>query len=114
MNNARQMFQPGEVILIHLDGHPAFFARIETIRADHKKGWWQMKMLMLSIPLQTAVWILDEEQIRGASFTMQGHPVRIEAVCAPESAPAPAAEEAAPPSQQERDARVISMFDGDE
>lgn len=73
-----------DVILVYVEDKPAFFARIEKIVADTKKGWWQVTFLILSIPLKTYTWILDNEQIRGADFTMGGTPMRIEVVKAPD------------------------------
>ncbi len=113
MTTTSRMFKSGEVLLIHFNEQPSFFVRVERIEADHKKGWWRLHMLILTIPLQNMVWILDDEQMRGAAFTMQGHPVRIEAV----NAPAPEAPTSSAPNQkpdEERDAQVVSMFDGDE
>jgi hypothetical protein len=111
-----KMFLPGEVILIHVNQQPAFFARIENIQADRKKGWWQMEMLPLSIPLHTTIWTLDDDQLCGAPFTMQGHPVRIDRVTAPLLSEIKRQDQK--PTQQDhdqdnQDARVVSMFDID-
>lgn len=72
-----------DVVLIYIDNIPGFFARIENITADVKKGWWRVRLLILQIPLMITTWILDNEQIRGADFTMGGTPIRIEKVIAP-------------------------------
>lgn len=100
-------------ILVYVENQPAFFARIEEITPDIKKGWWRVKFLALRVPLLVTTWILDNEQIRGAEFTMNGMPIRIEKVIAPETPsvknsipqdePAPA--KAAP----HKKARIVSL-----
>lgn len=76
-------FTTGEVVLVYINDEPGFFARIENITADRKKGWWQMTFLMLTIPLKTMTWILDDEQMRGQTFTMNSIPMQIKKVEAP-------------------------------
>ncbi len=76
-----------DVILVYIDNNPTFFARVENISPDVKKGWWRVKLLILQIPLVITTWILDNDQIRGADFTMGGTPVRIEKVIAPALSP---------------------------
>ncbi|HPI72016.1 MAG TPA: hypothetical protein PK843_15360 [bacterium] len=73
-------FREGEVVLIHLNEKPGFYARIEQMLPDRKKGWWQVTFLFLTLPSHSATWILDEDQVRGADFTIQGNPLRIERV----------------------------------
>jgi len=70
----------GDVVLIYFKDEPTFFARIESIEADIKKDWFIVQLLILAIPLRTVIWILREEYINGVPFTMEGNPVRIEAV----------------------------------
>ena len=70
----------GDVVLIYHREKPAFFARIDSIEPDIKKDWFTIQLLILAIPLRTVTWILREEYINGAPFTMEGNPVRIEAV----------------------------------
>lgn len=72
-----------DVVLVYIENNPTFFARIENITTDVKKGWWRVRLLILQIPLMVTTWILDNEQIRGADFTMGGTPIRIEKVVAP-------------------------------
>jgi hypothetical protein len=72
-----------DLVLVHIDNKPGFFARIEDISADVKPGWWQVKLLVLAFPLQVFTWTLDESQINGAPYTMGGTPVRIEKVVSP-------------------------------
>ncbi len=70
----------GDVVLVHYQEKPASYARIETIEPDIKKGWYQVTLLLLTLPTQTVTWILREEYINGAPFTMGGQPMRLEKV----------------------------------
>ena len=72
-----------DLVLIHIDNKPGFYARIEDISPDVKPGWWQVKLLALSFPLQIFTWILDGSQIDGTPFSMGGTPVRMDRVVAP-------------------------------
>jgi len=76
-----------DVILVNINNNPSFFARVEKIYPDVKKGWWRVELLILQIPLIVTTWILDNEQIRGTDFTMGGTPIRIEKVVAPSMPP---------------------------
>jgi hypothetical protein len=72
-----------DLVLVHVEDKPGFYARIEDISPDVKKGWWAVKLLVLTFPLQVYTWILDETQIAGASFTMGGTPLKIEKIVSP-------------------------------
>lgn len=72
-----------DLVLIHVDNKPGFYARVEEILPDAKQGWWQVKLLVLTFPLQVFTWILDDFQIEGADFTMGGTPLRLEPVVSP-------------------------------
>ena len=72
-----------DLVLVHVEDKPGFYARIDDITPDVKKGWWVVRLLVLTFPLQTYTWILDETQIDGASFTMGGTPLKIEKVESP-------------------------------
>lgn len=72
-----------DLVLIHVDNKPGFYARIEEIVPDVKPGWWQVKLLVLTFPMQVFTWILDDLQIEGADFTMGGTPLRMEEVISP-------------------------------
>ena len=67
-----------DLVLVHLDRQPAFYARLNDVSPDVKRGWYQVELLVLSLPPQTMVWILEEAQINGEEFTMGGRPVRLE------------------------------------
>jgi hypothetical protein len=70
----------GEVVLIYYGEKPAFFARIDSIEPDTKKDWFRVQLLVLTVPLRTITWILREEYINSVPFTMEGSPIRIQAV----------------------------------
>ena len=72
-----------DLVLVHIDNKPGFYARIDGITPDVKPGWWQVKLLVISFPLQVFTWILDASQIAGAPFTMAGTPVMLEKVVSP-------------------------------
>ena len=67
-----------DVVLVHVDKKPGFYARIEEISPDVKPGWWQVRLLVFTFPLQVFTWILDDFQIEGADFTMGGTPIRLD------------------------------------
>jgi hypothetical protein len=72
-----------DLILVHIDSKPGFYARVDEITPDVKPGWWQVKLLVLCMPLQVYTWILEESQINGAPFTMGGTPIMMEKVVSP-------------------------------
>jgi hypothetical protein len=110
-------FREGEVVLIHFNDKPTLYARIENLRPDHKKAWWQLTFLLLTIPPQSLTWILDEDQVRGAEFTMQGNPIRIERVKAPlasEKTTFDIEKQASKKKTTNHDNNVVSMFEDEE
>lgn len=72
-----------DIVLVHVDNKPGFYARIDEIAADVKPGWWQVQLLVFTFPLQVFSWILDDFQLEGADFTMGGTPIRLEPVVSP-------------------------------
>jgi hypothetical protein len=84
MKGLSKMTSEGDLVLTHIKNKPAFFARIENIGPDIKSDWFQVKMLVLQVPLVTITWILREAYINGDEFTMGGHPVKLVKVIAPE------------------------------
>jgi hypothetical protein len=97
-----------ELVLVHIDHKPGFYARVEDITPDVKPGWWQVKLLALSFPLQVFTWILDTSQVEGAPFTMGGTPVRLEKVVPPVESPAPP-QEAPAKKEKKEGAKVVSL-----
>ncbi len=112
----REAIAPNDIVLVHFENKPAFFARVERIDPDYKRGWWRVKLFVLALPMQVITWIIDEEQIRGADFTMGGVPVRIEKAVPPaeaslediEPAPAPEPAENATP-EPKKQARILTL-----
>lgn len=115
------MTEIGDLVLVTMEGQPAFFARIEDITADVKPQWYQVKMLVLQVPLLVVTWILREPYINGEEFTMGGKPIQMTKVVAPEETEAletdPAREEPSgmPEAKQEPEAapsngsKVVSL-----
>src|SRR4030066_1073690 len=81
------MAKINDLVLVHLDGKPAFYARIDDITPDVKRGWYQVELLALTLPPQTLVWILEETHLQGEEYTMGGRPVQLTAI--PLKAPPP-------------------------
>jgi hypothetical protein len=82
-----------DLVLVYLNHKPVFYARINDITPDVKKGWYQVELLILTLPPQNLVWILEEDHLRGEEFTMGGQPVRLAVIPLkpgpPGEAPAP-------------------------
>jgi hypothetical protein len=70
----------GRLVLIHYQERPTIYARVDFIEPDVKKGWYQLTLLLLTIPAKAVTWILREEYILGAPFTMGGQAMRLEGV----------------------------------
>jgi len=105
-----------DLVMVHVENKPGFYARIEDITPDAKKGWWVVKMLVLTFPLQVYTWILDESQLNGASFTMGGTPLMLEKIESPihheEPAISASKPSAASPAQSETERpKVVSLLD---
>lgn len=115
MSPKREAIVPNDIVLVHFENKPAFFARVERIDPDYKRGWWHVKFFVLALPMQMITWIIDEEQIRGADFTMGGVPVRIEKVVPPaETSPEEQTPEAEttttlPAQENRKQARILAM-----
>lgn len=86
-----------DLVLVHIESKPAFFARINDINPDVKKNWYQVELLVLGLPLQSIVWILEESHLQGEEFTMGGTPVRLESI--------PPKITASPPPENESDTK---------
>jgi hypothetical protein len=91
------MATENDIVLLYLEDSPVSFARVEEIRPDVKKGWYNITLLMLQVPLQEVTWILKDDYINGEAFFMGGKQMRLERVerparpsAAPEPGPAPA------------------------
>ena len=71
------MLTVNDLVLVHLDHQPAFYARINEIAPDVKRGWHQVELYILTLPPQTVNWILDNHHLQGEEFTMGGRPVQL-------------------------------------
>lgn len=107
-----------DLVLVHIDNKPGFYARIEDVSPDVKPGWWRVKLLVLTFPIEVYTWILEEAQINGTPFTMGGTPVRMEKVISPvvrEEPPPPPQDPLIPLSEGEKEkgkgAKVVSLID---
>lgn len=78
-----------DIVLIYVEDKPQAFARIEAIEPDIKRGWYQVRLLFLQIPITIVTWILRDVYINGETFTMDGKPIRLEKVVAPGSTGTP-------------------------
>ena len=78
------MVQENDIVLIYFEDKPVLYAKIEEILPDIKKDWYHVNLLMLTIPLQVATWILKDIYINGEEFTMNGKRIRLEKVVSPE------------------------------
>ena len=113
----RSMSKEGDLVLVTVEDTPAFFARIECIGPDVKLDWYQVTLLVLQVPVVEVTWILKEEYLSGASFTMGGKKVVMELVVAPTTQPPPEKERRSEkdaekgPSENGDRAKVISLFD---
>jgi hypothetical protein len=107
------MATTGDVVLVHLEKQPAFFARIEEIAADRKRDWYQVRLLIFQIPVTEVTWTIRAEYIDGESFTINGRQIRLEKV---EGCRKPAKEGLPSDQELKKDeapavGNVISMFD---
>ena len=101
-----------DIVLIHYEDKPLVFARIEEILADHKPGWYHVRLLMLQVPVQLVTWILRDAYIEGEPFTMSGKRMRLERITAPaqpDGHPDPASKSRS--REKTADAKVISLAD---
>ena len=109
MMNKRKAIIENDMILIHIENAPAFFARVEKISSDVKPGWWRIKLLLLSLPVKIVTWILDDEQIRGAEFTMSSTPVRLEKIDLPVDSEDEETTKNKPKAEATKSARILSL-----
>lgn len=105
------MTTENDIVLVHMENQPLFFARVEQISPDVKKGWFQIELLILQVPLQTVTWILRDSYIDGETFTMDGKQMRLEKV-ERSAGPIPEPEDGAAQSESSGGtSKVISFSD---
>jgi hypothetical protein len=106
-----------DLVLVHIDNKPGFYARIENVSPDVKAGWWRVKLLVLTVPLEIYTWILEETQINGTPFTMGGTPIRMEKVVSPihgDDASVPPPQAPTVPEEEKdqgKGGKVVSLLD---
>ena len=86
----------------------------KTVITDKKPDWYQVKLLILQVPVVEAVWILRESYINGETFTMNGIKIRLEKVKIPgsrEASPSKPHEDSSSNEQVSKDNKVVSLFD---
>lgn len=110
------MAQENDIVLIYFEDKPLVFARIEDIHPDVKPDWFQVKLLLLQLPLQPVTWILRTAYIHGDEFTMNGKRMRLERVENPEPTEADDSVSSDAEAQDGKDdaggdAKVISLTD---
>lgn len=105
----KQMTGEQDIVLIYFENNPMLFARIEDIRPDIKRDWFQVKLLLLQIPPQPITWILREPYINGESFTMDGKKIRLEKVVCPPDPREEGEEESTEAREDQSPGKVISI-----
>lgn len=102
-----------DIVLIHMEGTPLSFARVEKISPDIKPDWYHIRLLLLQVPLQQVTWILRDSYIEGEEFTMSGKKMRLERIVSPpeDSQTEPAAEKTPETGPAPGKAKVISLKD---
>jgi hypothetical protein len=80
MRDAAKGSALGSLVLIHYQDKPTVYARVEAVEPDVKKEWFQVTLLLLTIPAKNVTWILRREYIDGSPFTMGGQPMRLEMI----------------------------------
>lgn len=69
----------GEIVLVKVNRVQGLYIQIIDVTLDpYKKGWWNVRFYALipnkEFKLKEVIWKLDEGQIRGVEFTMNGVP----------------------------------------
>ncbi|OQX87513.1 hypothetical protein B6D60_03740 [candidate division KSB1 bacterium 4484_87] len=110
----KKAFVENDLVLIYIENKPSLFARVEKIYADVKPNWWRVKLLVLQVPVFVTTWILDNDQIRGGDFTINGVPMRVELVKVPEEQVDPVKEQPASDTKKKKNARILSLSQNDD
>lgn len=106
------MTAENDIVLIYYEDQPLSFGRIEAIEADAKPHWYQVRILLLQIPLQAVTWILREAYINGEEFTMNGKRMRLEKVVSPvEADPSDQPQDESQQPGPTQSGKVISLKD---
>lgn len=107
----------GDIVLVHFEEAPVFYARIADIDQDVKPGWFRVRLQALTVPVQDITWILREEYINGGGFTMGGKAVRLEKLLplgpidgSETEKKEPGGEPSEKPGKKGSEAKVVSLF----
>jgi len=74
----KQNLRPSDVVLVHVQEKPVFYAQIRAIERDVKKGWYRVNLDSLFGEHQ---WILEDVHVfLGQTWTFQGIPYRMERI----------------------------------
>lgn len=103
--------RPGDVLIIFHKEQPQGYARVEEITADVKPHWWQIRLTLLQLPPAQVTWILREEYIDGAEFTMGGEPLRLERLDPVAAPPPPEEDQPVPKPEIPGGEKVVSLAD---
>lgn len=107
----KDMTDIGDIVLVHMEDEPVFYARVEDIAADAKKDWYQVNLRILSPEVDNCItWILKDAYIQGTEFTMQGERIRMEKLPPPSALQKGKKEEGKAKKSAEA-GKVISLFD---
>ena len=80
MPGKERVNREGDLVLVHYEDQPVVYARIQAVELDIKRDWFQVTLLILTIPHQVVTWILRKEYINGEPFTMGGKNMKLEKV----------------------------------
>jgi len=72
-----------DLVIVYIEDKPLTFARIEEIGPDFKPEWFQVKLLILQLPVKIVTWTLNDLYLAGDEFTMDGQKIRLEKIVAP-------------------------------
>ena len=100
----------GDLVLVHYENQPVVYARIQAIEPDIKRDWFQVTLLILTIPHQVVTWILREEYINGEPFTMGGKDMKLERVSVDLSGRTPGGDQSGSGSKgSEKSQKVVTL-----
>jgi len=106
MANCLKGNREGDLVLVYHEEKPTVYARIESIEPDIKKDWYQVTLLLLTMPAHAVTWILRRSYLDGGGFTMGGQAMRMERV-EPASAGRNPQGDHRSPSKNDRSPRII-------
>ena len=113
-SSAETYLDRNDIALVHMNGKPFVFARIEGVEPDLEKSglftassWWRVKMMALFMPPKVYIWVLKDEHMRGAPFTINGVEMSLSKIVTKEDIESHDEPE---PEKEVRAGEVIDMF----